>query len=189
MKKAFRTVQFLANISLIVIAILLSLITFKQFTTSDTRNEIAQDRRIPATASAPSSAPGDRPERIVPIGKPIPIEGMDSDEKPALIMYLSTTCRYCTESAPFYKKVIEANASGNTKIVAVFPQPVEESREYLANLGIKIDDVRQSSALGAIGVRATPTVLLANKDMLVTDHWVGKLQPDREEQVLAKLGK
>jgi hypothetical protein len=40
-----------------------------------------------------------------------------------------------------------------------------------------------------IGVEATPTLLLVNKAGVVTNAWVGELQSDQQEQVLADLRK
>ena len=49
-----------------------------------------------------------------------------------------------------------------------------------------MDDVRQVP-LNTLGVRGTPTLLLVNDAGVVTDVWVGKLEPDQQTQVLAAL--
>lgn len=46
-----------------------------------------------------------------------------------LILALSRNCRFCTESAPFYKQL--SQSKGNTHLVALLPQSVDEGREYL----------------------------------------------------------
>lgn len=51
-----------------------------------------------------------------------------------------------------------------------------------------VDDVRQLP-LNTLGVRGTPTLLIVNDAGVVTDVWVGKLEPDQETQVLTALGK
>ncbi len=187
MKNAFRRIQMLANLAIILIAILLSVITVKQFTSpTDAADSSSGPRRIPATAAEPNPNPNAAAEKISPVGKPIPIDGLDVQNKRSLVLYLSTKCRYCTESAPFYKRLLEENKSKGISVVAVLPQSVEESREYLKEHGVQIDEIKQSS-LQSIGVRATPTILLTDESGVVTDSWVGKLQPDREEQVIAKL--
>ena len=185
MKKAFRRIQMSANLAIILIAVLLSLITIKHFTSpTDPTASGEGPRRIPATAAEPK--PNTITEKISPIGKPIPIDGLNLRNQKSLVLYLSTKCRYCTESAPFYKRLLkEINAKG-ISVVAVLPQSVEESREYLKEHGVQIDAVKQSS-LQSIGVRSTPTLLLTNASGIVTDSWVGKLRPDREEQVISKL--
>ena len=72
------------------------------------------------------------------------------------------------------------------KLVAVLPQPVEETRKYLDGEGVHVDEVRQA-APESIGVAGTPTLLLVDARGKVSDVWRGKLQPDEEEKVIATL--
>lgn len=97
-----------------------------------------------------------------------------------LVLAISTTCHFCKDSIPFYRKL---GATGTVKMVAVLPQPVTEAQQYLGSAGVHIDEVKQIP-LGNLGVRATPTLLLVNSDGVVTDVWTGQLQPDKETQVL-----
>lgn len=84
-------------------------------------------------------------------------------------MVLSNTCRFCTESADFYKKLAQERAKHlDARIIAVLPQDVEAGRTYLNKLGEVVDEVRQSS-LDAIGVRATPTLILVDDKGVVTE--------------------
>lgn len=65
-----------------------------------------------------------------------PLKDVDwTANKNTLVLGLQTTCHYCTESGPFFQKLALA-ASGSTKIVAVLPQSIEQSKEYLAKLGV-----------------------------------------------------
>jgi thioredoxin-related protein len=102
-----------------------------------------------------------------------------------LVLVLSTTCHFCTESTPFYKQVIQKR-KGRTRLIAVLPQSVEAGRKYLADLGIAVDDVRQAPP-SSLGVQGTPTLLLVNKDGVITSSWRGKLRPEKELEVIAKL--
>jgi hypothetical protein len=103
-----------------------------------------------------------------------------------LVLAISTTCHFCKDSVPFYRKL--GAAEKDVKMVAVLPQPVTEAQQYLGSAGVHVDEVRQVT-LNALGVRATPTLLLVNDVGVVTDVWVGKLQPDQEAQVLTTLEK
>jgi len=102
-----------------------------------------------------------------------------------LVLALSTTCHFCSESAPFYKQVIEKRRAG-TRIVAVLPQSVEAGRKYLSGLGITVDDVRQAPP-SSLGVQGTPTLLLVNKEGVITSSWRGKLQHEKELEVITRL--
>ncbi|MGB7209514.1 MAG: redoxin family protein [Pyrinomonadaceae bacterium] len=182
MKKAFRYAQFLANIATIIIAVFFGLFVIKSFVADS-----SVPPRIPATAAPGTSAQSPVP-KTTPVGQAVPLENIDwAKNQKTLVLYVSTKCRFCTESGPFYQRLVQENALKNVKFVAVMPQPVEEGREYLTKLGVKIDEVYQTP-LQSIGVRSTPTLLLVNDSGVVTDSWVGKLQPEREDQVISKLG-
>jgi hypothetical protein len=74
------------------------------------------------------------------------------------------------------------------RLVALFPQPVEESRAYLNRLGIGINDIVQSP-LSSVGASGTPTLLLIDNRGAVVDSWVGKLTDVAAEQVRARVSK
>lgn len=104
-----------------------------------------------------------------------------------LLLAISSTCHFCTDSAPFYKRLVKSKEG--TRIVAVLPQPIQDGQEYLKRLGVSVDELRQLD-LNSIGVQGTPTVLLVDNFGVVKNSWFGKLQPDQEESVInALLGK
>lgn len=98
-----------------------------------------------------------------------------------LVLGLQTTCHFCTESGPFFQKLTVA-AAGSTKIVAVLPQTVEESKQYLSKLGVHVDEVR-SAPLSSIGVSGTPTMMLVDNKGIVRKVWLGKLPEEQQSQV------
>lgn len=104
-----------------------------------------------------------------------------------LVLVLQKDCRFCTESADFYKQLVAKTAhQQNSHLMAVFPQPVDEARMYLSNLGVSIDDVRQES-LASFPITGTPTLILVNDAGVATEIWIGKLKPEGEAEVLNKL--
>ena len=99
----------------------------------------------------------------------------------------SDTCRFCTESAEFYKKLAQERAKhDDVRIIAVLPQDVSAGQAYLNKLGVSVDEVRQSP-LDAVGVKGTPTLILFDDKGVVTASWVGKLPPDKENEVLNRF--
>jgi hypothetical protein len=56
----------------------------------------------------------------------------------------------------------------------------------MEKLGLKDLDIRAIS-LDSINVDGTPTLLLVNEKGDVTDYWVGKLPPDKEDEVIRKV--
>ena len=178
MEKISLYAQLSANIATILIAVLLGLFLI--------RDTLAPPR-IPATIAPPTSFQGPAPN-ISPVGQKVPLNGIDwAKNEKTLVMYLSSKCRYCTDSGPFYKRLVEAyKSSKGIKFVAVMPQPNNEAKEYLSSLGVGINEIYQAP-LQPIGVKSTPTLLLVDESGTVTDLWVGKLQPEREQQVVSKL--
>lgn len=102
-----------------------------------------------------------------------------------LVLGISTECHFCTASAPFFR-TIAAHAGSHLKIVAVLPQPVNAGQEYLAREGVRVDQVLQLP-LGRIGVRGTPTMILADGGGVVTNVWVGEQSPAEQPSVLRVL--
>lgn len=188
MRKAYQKLQFLSSVATIVIAILLCVITVKLFFPTSPTVSIANLPKLDNVASNSTSPVTSVPPQITPIGKAIPLENVDwKNNKKTLVLYLSTTCRFCNESSPFYKRLVEKYADDkNIKIVAVMPQTIDVAKEHLKSLGVNINDV-YNAQLKSIGVTATPTLLLVNESGIVSEMWRGKLANDKESEVLDKL--
>ena len=123
--------------------------------------------------------------RVEPtVGKPInlPDENFAGQPK-TVVLALQTTCHFCNESAPFYKRLVEATKNKNIKIVAVFPQSIEEATAHLAQLGVSGVEVKQAP-ISQLDSSGTPTLILTNQKGTVTNYWVGKLSPDKEMEVI-----
>jgi hypothetical protein len=103
-----------------------------------------------------------------------------------VVLALQKNCHFCSDSAAFYRRLIEEAKGRNVKIVAVLPQDIKEGESYLQSLGISGIEVKQSQ-LDVLLVSGTPTILLANEFGQLTDVWFGKLPPDKENEVLAKV--
>jgi hypothetical protein len=121
------------------------------------------------------------------IGKKVSLANEDwSKSDRTLVLAISTTCHFCSESADFYKRLVPAAAGRGIPVIAALPQTSAEGRLYLDRLGVNVQDVFQSS-LRALGAAATPTLLVIDKNGRVSKAWVGKLGPEAENQVLASL--
>jgi len=104
--------------------------------------------------------------------------------KQTLILAISSSCHFCTESAPFYKRLVEKK--DETRLVAVVPQSVAEGQDYIKRLGVQVDAV-QHSDFSTIGVQGTPTLLLIDSAGVIKNAWVGRLSPAQESDVLNAL--
>jgi thioredoxin-related protein len=125
---------------------------------------------------------------LITSGTKLSLDGVDwqkSDK--TLLMALSTSCRFCAESLPFYRKIAQQKERGKSfRLIAMFPQSIAESREYLDENRISVDEILQAPR-HALFIRATPTLILVDNTGSVIRSWVGKLSPDEEIEVLNNL--
>jgi thioredoxin-related protein len=169
MSKLSQKVELTANILIIVVAVLLvGVITQKYFFGSSTGSNA--------------------PTRVQPtVGAKINLPEVDLSAQPkTLVLVLQKGCRYCTESAAFYKRLQENTQNKNIKLVAVLPGKTEESTAYLGELGIINMEVKQSP-LDNLQTSGTPTLILTNDKGEVTNFWIGKLPADKEDEVINQL--
>jgi hypothetical protein len=103
-----------------------------------------------------------------------------------IVLAISTTCHFCTDSADFYRKLVLECKRRHVHTIAVLPQSTDEAESYLKNEGVAVDEVRQA-ALSDLHINGTPTLLLVDGSRIVRSVWVGKLASEGEKQVLAKL--
>lgn len=166
----FKKIELLANVAIIVVALILGVVLVKRYLLSDQQSAVA-----------PS------PARIQP-GTKVALTGVDwSKTGQTLVLVVSDTCHFCTESAGFYQRLAEQKAKqAGTRLIAVLPQDVSRGQAYMSKLGVAVDEVQQSP-LNALGVSGTPTLLLVDNQGIVKESWLGKLPPDKETEVLSRF--
>jgi hypothetical protein len=164
-----RILEALANIAIVCVASLVGFVVVRDHVLA--RPPAAAAHRGQVTA-------GSRVDAV-----PTPAAGSRT-----LVMALQTTCHFCSESAPFYRELTKAAAGHGVHLVAVLPQPIDQSREYLAGMGIEGVDVQQRT-LPSVGVLGTPTLILVNDKGVATKVWVGKLPEAAEQEVYAALSR
>lgn len=172
MRNLFKRVELLTNVAIIIVAILLSVVLVKRFIRTNTNERVRPPR---ATSEL---ARGDK----------VPLEGMKwAKNGRTVLLVLQKGCRFCTESAPFYQRLVrETSGRNNIRLIALLPQPSNDGKQYLDEIGVGIVDIRQVS-LSQVKVSGTPTLILVNDDGVATDVWEGKLPSEVESQVLSKL--
>ena len=171
MENFAKKIEVAANIAIVLVAILLSAILVRSY--------------LVAPSGREEMVPPVQTQRAIRNGDPINLHGIDWQKNGrTLLMALSTTCHFCTESGPFYQRL--SKNRGDTNLVAVLPQDVSESQGYLKNLGVEVDEVKQVS-LSDLGLRGTPTLILVDEGGKVLNTWVGVLRPDGENQLLDGL--
>jgi hypothetical protein len=171
MKNLKGKIELTANLSIIAVAVLLCIVLVKSYI-------------IPAPVQNSPAAPTEA-RNATKRGAPITLPGVDWQKNgKTLLLALSTTCHFCTQSSPFYQRVVKER--GDTQLIVIVPQAADEGQSYLKRLRVDINDVRQAS-LGDIGVSGTPTLILVDSTGVVADSWVGALTPDKENEVISQL--
>ena len=191
LKNLTKKVALLANLATIAIAILLGIAVGQLHSLAKPTRYMEETRAAaPQTrAAAPqtgTAAP--MPAALLHVGTRLPIPGIEwAKNERTLLIALSEGCRYCLASGPFYQRLTkEVSGSKNIGVVAVFPQPVNDARNYLNSLGVSVADIRQVS-FDALGVIGTPTLILVNKEGVVINAWRGQLPSNKEDEVLRQL--
>jgi hypothetical protein len=73
-------------------------------------------------------------------------------------------------------------------MIAVFPNSKTDVEQYVRQNDLQIEAVPEST-LGELNVAATPTVILVDASGRVLDFWIGKLSPNEEQQLIAKVAR
>jgi hypothetical protein len=120
---------------------------------------------------------------------PKPYRGGD---RVTIALLLSRGCHFCTESAPFYRRLASTRTrtSSEFKMVAVFPNAEggAQAADYLKTNGVDVNEIQTASFLN-LGVGATPTLLVLDESHKVTFASSGLLGPAGETQVISSITK
>lgn len=188
--KIGKLIEIATNVSIILVALIGATVLVKNYLL---RSPAPAFKQI-ETSNLPGGPPGQRAGNNA-TAKPGPAEGTQvslqgvswGQSNKSVVLALSDQCHFCTESAPFYQKLTtELAQRRDVQVIAVFPQRVGDGKQYLGKLGVPISDVRQA-AFDSLGVRGTPTLMIVDRNGKVEQSWVGRLSPDKESEVLARL--
>lgn len=108
----------------------------------------------------------------------------------ALVVAVAPTCHFCTESMPFYKRLLdERNQKGSkTKVIAAVPREDAKAEEQKTMTGAGVSpDALVVVDFKDIKVPGTPTILHVDSQGKVLDVWVGKQDAAGEDAILAAL--
>lgn len=115
---------------------------------------------------------------------------MPSGAERVLFVALSPTCRYCTESIPFYRRLLEERerAGAELPVIGLVPDTfdLEATKRKIESADIEFSAWVQADFMAA-RLRGTPTLVLLDSEGVVSDVWFGKLSPESENAVLRSL--
>jgi hypothetical protein len=104
-----------------------------------------------------------------------------------VVLVLSENCGACRESLAFYRRLgiaiaTQATGGGLTRrVVAVTDDQGSTMEAWLPDNGVSVSRVLHVDDLRALGIRVTPTLILASPDGRVTDLALGRLTAAEED--------
>jgi hypothetical protein len=104
-----------------------------------------------------------------------------------LLVITASTCKFCTASMAFYRRLFELSKVSPTRVIAASREDVAENLAYLRANGLSLDNVL-SVDKNNLRIRGTPTLLLVREDGIVVKEWVGQLKVSEEREVVESLG-
>lgn len=118
----------------------------------------------------------------------IAIKGLDwTKSEQTLLLAMQEDCEYCTLSARFYREIIQGLSGRNdVRVVALFPESTADAENYLSQHGLSVSEIKAVPLL-SLGIREIPTLVLVNKNGIVSNVWIGQLPPKKEAEVIAAL--
>lgn len=176
-----KRIEAASNVAIILFVLVSGAVLVRQLVRPAAAPTPAPAARAPASGTVPGRAPAVTP------GTRIDVPGINwASRKKHVVLVLSSTCHFCQEGGPFYRRLVEEAHRSQAAVQAVMPQGEKEATTFLTNMGVSVDTLVSASP-ASLGVRGTPTVLLVDDGGTVTGAWPGKLPPERETELLACL--
>lgn len=138
----------------------------------------------------PPSRPGE-PEGLLGAQIKTPPGTRFGDYERNAIIFVRSTCKYCTDSMPFYRRVMErAENSPGVSVTFVGVEPIDVTVQYLAMHGVatRPGAVHQIESSDYPFVSGTPTVLAIGRDGRLLRLWRGKVDDSGGNEILRVLG-
>jgi hypothetical protein len=132
------------------------------------------------TVSPTSRAPQLREIKVGDSAEALP--GVSYAAPLTLVMYVRSSCHFCTESMSFYHS-LTAGRFNDVKIIAVSPEDVSVTQKYLHDHDVVTDQV--VSHRGRIG--GTPTLVGVDSKGIVRRVWAGAQTTSGEQEIRAAL--
>jgi len=116
-------------------------------------------------------------------GRTISVSGVDSRSNKTLLLFLRQDCDVCIESLPFYKQLAQSFQDPvNVRLVLITPNKPERADTFFQKEGLRFETVIQETR-GELGVKFSPTLILADAGGVVHGSWIGQLSPQQETEI------
>jgi rhodanese-related sulfurtransferase len=104
-----------------------------------------------------------------------------------LIVYLSTSCPFCNASRDTYRSL--SSLRPNLRLIVITSEPSADVKDWLKEADISVDEVRELpiSNVRALGLNATPTLILTDGTGAVEGVWYGQLNAEEGLDLLTNV--
>jgi hypothetical protein len=99
-----------------------------------------------------------------------------------IILVTMSSCRFCTDSMPFYRRLSESARQRRVQVVAAAAEHPRLNETYLSINGVTVERIVSASD-NKIITSGTPTLVLVERSVKILKVWRGRL-PKAEEQVM-----
>ena len=120
------------------------------------------------------------------VGRELKLPGADWQSAPiSVLLQISSTCRFCNESMPFYRQLMAARQSAPAKVPVIVASAdgVAVMRRHLEEQQVVVDRVLHSRLDAFAPI--TPTVYIVDSQGVVKRVFMGKLDAAGEKELLA----
>jgi hypothetical protein len=105
-----------------------------------------------------------------------------------LFVALKPGCRFCTESAHFYQRLLtRVRTISGVRLVVLVPHDSLDGDKYVAELGMAGVSAVRKVHFSDLKILATPTLILTASTGQVEGVWQGRLKTPAEEDVMRAL--
>ena len=120
------------------------------------------------------------------VGREVKLPGADWQSAPlSVLLQISSTCRFCNESMPFYRQLMAARQSAAAKVPVIVASAdgVAVMRQHLEEQQLAVDKVLHSRLEAFAPI--TPTVYVVDSKGVVKRAFIGKLDAAGEKELLS----
>jgi len=114
----------------------------------------------------------------------VPESWYGSSQK-TLIIFARESCAACQKAQPFLKGLVGRLNGRAAAVMAHPPGADQQDVEFARSLGITNDGIVVVPS--GLRVRATPTIVLVNKNGTVLDAWEGTGPPERQSSIVKAI--
>jgi hypothetical protein len=108
---------------------------------------------------------------------------------PTALLFLNSNCRFCTQSMPFYGRLLAQTRAQNPtlRVVVASREPMTPLKPYIERYALQLDDVVALPGTTTFKQNTTPAVMLLDADRRITRIWFGLVSASDEPRVLGEI--